>query len=187
MNNLETKLYRLAKESENELKEMGFSSQLECVGYIDYTISNATTRLGQCVNKSSINISKWLLEIGNDTEIKNTIIHEILHTFKDTKGHGEQWKKYAKIINDFGKYNITRTTSITKIMQNNGVNIEKQREMLNKNYEITCLQCGETWYFNKICGKTLYYYKNNKMTHKSCKGKHFKVVDLKNNKVLIGE
>ena len=91
------KLIRLSEESIKELEDIGLGKMIP--KNLNFTINyKAKNRLGQCVKKRDINISSWLLEIGLDHDIKNTIIHEILHTFKDTKGHGEQWKKYAKII-----------------------------------------------------------------------------------------
>lgn len=183
METLQMKLNRLAKESEQELRDMGFSDKLN--KRIDYTISNAKSRLGQCCEKKHINISKWLLEVGTDKEIKNTIIHELLHTFDDTIGHKEKWKMYARKVNSYGVYNITRTTSISKIMKHNGVDEEEMHDMLNQRYEITCLGCGAVYYKSKIQSKTLNSYRLGRRYHTSCRSHNFKVVDRKTNEVIV--
>ena len=183
LENLENKLQRLANESEQELKDMGFQDKLNKKLY--YTISNAKTRLGQCRSKKYINISKWLLEIGTDKEIKNTIIHEILHTFDDTVGHKGKWKIYAEKINSFGVYNITRTTSILNIMSNNNVDEDEIVKTLGKRYKIECLTCGHIHYQNRLQNNTINSYKSGHMEHRTCKGNKFKITDLKENKVIV--
>ena len=101
---LNQKLIRLAKESENELREIGLGDKLK--GNITYEVNyRAKCRFGQCCNKRNINISSWLLEIGTDKDIKDTIIHEILHTFNDTKGHNARWNYYARYVNNRTDYN----------------------------------------------------------------------------------
>lgn len=174
---LEQKLKRLAKESEREMIDMGFQDKMNKVLY--YTISNAKKRLGQCCEKRYINISKWLLEIGTDKEIKNVIIHEILHTFDDTIGHKEKWKMYARQVNNYGVYHITRTESIDKIYENNNAERPKDR------YKIECLGCGAVWYKSRIQSNTMYGYRHGHRYHKQCGCNRFKVIDIKENEIIV--
>lgn len=178
------KLIRLARESEQELISMGFKEQVESVKKT-YSISNAKKRLGQCCGKKDINISSWLLEVGTDKEIKNTIIHEILHTFKDTIGHGATWQRYARLVNNYGVYHISTTTSIHNIMENNGVEKEKETRLLGYRYEINCKKCGAIYYKNRIEQRILKGYREGHRRHSSCGGCCFKVVDLKTNEILV--
>ena len=180
------KLNRLANESMQELIEMGFEEKLKN-NNISFTISNAKRRLGQCVDKKYINISKWLLEIASDKEIKNTIIHEIIHTFEDTKGHNYKWKQYANKVNSFGVYNITRLANVQEIMNNNGINSEQTKDILNYRYEIKCKKCGTVYYKRRIMDNTMLQYKNHCRIHTRCGGKDFIVKDLKTNKIIVGE
>lgn len=177
MESLEMKLQRLAKESENEMRDMGFGDKLNKKLY--YTISNAKKRLGQCCEKRYINISKWLLEVASDKEIKNVIIHEIIHTFDDTIGHKSKWQMYARLVNNYGVYNITRTESIDKIYANNNKVRPKDR------YEITCLGCGNVYYKSRIQSNTIYGYRHGHRIHKNCGCKEFKVVDTRENRILV--
>lgn len=186
METINQKLNRLANESMQELIEMGFEENLKN-NDISFTLSNAKRRLGQCVSKKYINISKWLLEVASDKEIKNAIIHEIIHTFKDTKGHDYKWKWYANKVNSFGVYNITRLANVQKIMNNNGIDENKQKDILNYRYEIECKKCGTVYYKRKIMSNTILQYKNHCRIHTKCGGKDFIVKDLKTNKIIVGE
>ena len=134
MEDISVKLKRLAKESEKELIDIGLGHKIK--KDINYTINyRAKKRFGQCCGKKDINISSWLLEIGTDKDIKNTIIHEILHTFEDTVGHKEKWKYYANYVNDRTDYNIERTGSIYETYYNAKI-IFREKEVYN--YKITC-------------------------------------------------
>ena len=132
---LNQKLQRLAKESEKELRDIGLGKMIP--KNLNFTINyKAKNRLGQCVKKRDINISSWLLEIGLDHDIKNTIIHEILHTFKDTIGHKAKWQYYARYVNNRTDYNITRTTSIDNIYARANKVRPTKEEVLNVVREI---------------------------------------------------
>lgn len=185
MENINEKLQRLAKESEKELKEMGFSNKIN-EKKRTYNISpRATRRLGVCKQKRHIEISKYVLEVGTDTQIKNVIIHEILHTFNDTIGHKSLWQSYAREINRFGKYKITTTEDIKEFFRINGTTEEQAHKLCNHRYEITCLTCGAVYYKSRIQNSTLISYRHNNRIHTSCGGKKFKVVDTKDNLVLV--
>lgn len=180
------KLLRLVEESKEELAEIGLKDKIK--DDIEYSVNyKAKKRLGQCVEKWKINISSWLLEIANDHDIKNTIIHEILHTFDDTKGHGARWQYYAEYVNSRTDYNITRLAKTNEIMKNNNVDEEYRKELMNYKYEIICKKCGKTFYKRRLNSRTLWNYKNNNMIHNSCGGKDFIVKDIKINKIIVGD
>lgn len=172
---LNQKLQRLAKESEKELRDIGLGKMLK--DNIRYTINyRAKKRLGQCCNKKDINISSWLLEVATDHDIKNTIIHEIIHTFKDTIGHKAKWQYYANYVNSRTNYNITRLANVGEIYENAKV----QRPIREKHYkyEITCEKCGKIFYRQRITTKVLNDFTEGKRYHKSCGGTDFRIVDL---------
>ena len=65
---------------------------------------------GQCISVRNsgcfrIEISKYLV---NESEIVNTIFHELLHTCPDCSGHDRQWQAYGKLIEKYYGQNITR-------------------------------------------------------------------------------
>ena len=169
------KLIRLSKESIRELEEIGLGDKLK--SDIKYTINyKAKERLGQCCNKNSINISSWLLEIGGDHDIKNTIIHEILHTFKDTIGHKAKWQYYANYVNNRTDYHITRTTSINKIYEK--ANKVRPTKEIHYKWEITCTKCGKVFYRQRMTTRVLNDFTRGNRVHKYCGGNDFRIVDL---------
>lgn len=175
------KLIRLSKESIRELEEIGLGKMIP--KNLNFTINyRAKQRLGQCVNGRDINISSWLLEIGLDHDIKNTIIHEILHTFKDTIGHKAKWQYYARYVNNRTDYHITRTTSIDGVYAR--ANKTRPRREVSYKYEITCEKCGRVFYRQKMTKRTFDNFTQGTMIHKSCGGHDFKIVDIKNCEVL---
>lgn len=181
METLNQRLKRLAKESEKELQAIGLGDKLK--SDIEYTINyKAKKRLGQCCKKQDINISSWLLEIGDDHDIKNTIIHEILHTFEDTIGHKEKWQYYARYVNNRTDYHITRTTSINKIYEK--ANKVRPTREIHYRWKITCTKCGKVFYRQRINTKVLNDFARGNRVHKYCGGNDFKIVDIKNCKVL---
>ena len=175
------KLIRLSKESIRELEEIGLGKMIP--KNLNFTINyRAKKRLGQCCEKQDINISSWLLEIGDDHDIKNTIIHEILHTFEDTIGHKEKWQYYARYVNNRTDYHITRTTSINKIYEK--ANKVRPTKEIHYRWKITCTKCGKVFYRQRINTKVLNDFARGNRVHKYCGGNDFKIVDIKNCKVL---
>lgn len=169
MEDISTKLKRLVKESEKELIDIGLGHKLK--KDINYTINyRAKKRFGQCCGKKDINISSWLLEIGTDKDIKNTIIHEILHTFEDTIGHKAKWKYYANYVNNRTDYNIERTGSIYETYYNAKI-IFREKEVYN--YKITCKKCGGIIYRQRLSKKSKLYFERGCMRHTTCGGKDF--------------
>lgn len=178
---MQDKLIKLAKESEQELININLGVKIN--NNITYSVNyRAKQRLGQCCNKKDINISSWLLEVGSDYDIKNTIIHEILHTFDNTVGHKAKWKYYANYVNSKTKYNITRTTSIDNIY--NKANKIRPLKKVHYKYEITCEKCGKVFHRNRMATKTINKFMCGKMTHVGCGGRDFKIVDLNKHEVI---
>ena len=92
-----------------------------------------------------IEISKWVMEL-NDDIIKNTIMHELIHCFPYCNGHGSEFKKYAKFINDRLGYNISRVGNKNEDLIKS--NLQEQNEKYN--YKIECSKCGYTFYRKRM-------------------------------------
>ena len=122
--------------------------------------SRAVKRWGQCRSNGdgtfTIQISSVLLEPVNSSKgLKNTIIHELLHTIVGCLNHGDEWKKWADVVNSAYGYNIKRTSSA----EEKGVRVDSREN--RRHYEVTCKECGAMWI----------YYRDNKITknYKSCR------------------
>ena len=57
--------------------------------------------------KHYIEISPWVMEL-DDSIIKNTIIHELIHCMPYCNSHGYAFKEHAERINDKLGYDISR-------------------------------------------------------------------------------
>ncbi len=157
MKNLE----RLKQECIVEITALG----IELGNIKEWTINTrARSRWGQCKKERdgsySIQISERLLADDRISEkaCKETIIHELLHTCKDSMKHTGRWKIHAEMMNRKYGYNIKRTTTGNE----KGVENYKPKRMSVK-YVLTCGGCGATVY-RKRKSKFTRYYKNYRCT-----------------------
>lgn len=102
--------------------------------------TRAKKRWGQCKaipGGYSININAILLDERNDEQgLKETIIHELLHSCKDCMNHGSKWNYLAQKVNSAYGYNIKRINSAAE----KGVS-EETRPYMEK-YTVKCNKCG---------------------------------------------
>ncbi len=123
---------------------------------------------GNCI----IEVSKHLFRV-DDKEMINTLIHEILHTFKDTKGHNYKWKWYAKKISDNTEYKIERTGT------SEALTID------DYNYLITCVKCGNKIKRHRISQRFINSCSKKSCYCTKCHGQDFKIIDLKDNRIIL--
>lgn len=167
---MQEKLNRLFYECVQELKSIGIDiSNIGKIGEINISISKrATKRYGCCkqeepdtntvyylnrkryyrkFKKHYIEISKWLMNL-NDDIIKNTIIHELIHCIPDCNNHGKEFKKYAKYINENLGYNISRLGD--KKADYRKSNLEYKENDNTYKYKITCIECNQLYYRQRM-------------------------------------
>jgi len=154
----------LVAECKNELESIGL--QLPTINYVLNT--RAKKRMGQCRSKIKnvyyeIELSKNYMDIyakqNNFSEIKNTIIHEMLHTLPNCMNHGNQWQSYANTVNRKLGYKISRLASVDN---------EVKQEMVQKaKYHVICNECGQIYYHNR---KTKYFDVLDRCSCHKCKG-----------------
>lgn len=110
----------------------------------------AERRWGQCRKRGTeytININADLL--GNEASekgLRETIIHEILHTCPNCMCHTGEWKRLAELVSDCYPYDITRTASAEDVGMS-AEYIERKREerierKMNAKYRFHCAGCG---------------------------------------------
>lgn len=97
-------------------------------------------------NKHHIEISKWVMEL-DDSIIKNTIMHELIHCMPYCNNHGTEFKKYANLINTTYGYDISRVGNKKKDFENS--NIEYNEEVQYK-YKVVCKTCGQEFYRQRL-------------------------------------
>lgn len=101
-----------------KLVQQGIACCVECdlpiSSNITFKYSNAERKHGSCRYDSStghfvISVSK---NIKYDTDVFNTVLHELLHTCPSCQNHGMLWQAYAEVIN--AKYGIKITRCSAK-------------------------------------------------------------------------
>lgn len=172
----EKKLLMLFEESKREIEKVGIKLKKD----ITCKIGNSKRNYGLCRNKKNIEISMWLLKL-DDKEIKNTIIHELLHTLDNTKGHDYRWKYYASVMNKEYGYHISRLGNIKDSLKNSNISVEEQEKIMDYKYRKTCLSCGNTQYWHRATRRKIRIYNNGLCNCYKCGKKDFKIEDIKNN------
>lgn len=79
-------------------------------------VNNRSTSRRGCMkhvtsNIVDIEISDYMF-VFPDKEILTTMLHEMLHCFRDSKGHEGNWKWRANVLSNLTGLNIRRTRSI---------------------------------------------------------------------------
>ena len=128
----------------------------------------AKSRWGQCCRKCDVYGFVYTININCDLchpeasekGLKETIIHEILHTCPDCMCHTGEWKRLADLVNDCYGYNVKRCNS----SEDKGMDdFYKQHQELAKRrrptwkYTIKCKNCGKiVGRKQKACNLTKY-------------------------------
>ena len=99
----------------------------------------------------------------NEEIIKNTIIHELIHCIPYCTNHGNEFKRYAKIIKEKLGYEITRTGNKKEDFQKSNI---KYKENDDYKYKIICKECGQVYYRKRLNKNFTKKYRCGK-----CKGK----------------
>lgn len=105
--------------------------------------TRSKTTWGWCKRRDGgfvIEIADCLLEHGNEKELLNTMLHELLHTVSGTHMHNQYWQDLAEKVNE--KYGTNVQTT------NDYENINFGRKT-NFKHVIQCTKCGETWFYTK--------------------------------------
>lgn len=134
----------IAEQEKYNLIEIGITD----VKFNNYTfeLSNRlTSTLGQCrktgTNDYTITLNSKFAEAEDLNIVRQTIMHELIHSCNDCMSHTGRWKQIADLVNSVYGYNISRMT-VTK-------NYKQQKAK----YKIVCTNCGCTSYIfrkNKI-------------------------------------
>lgn len=121
-----------------EFKAIGFPVPEE---KIDKTVgySSTTTKFGMCKKRNgrfTIYLSRYAL---NNTEIvKDTLVHEVIHTLPGADNHGADFKQYASIVNKKLGYHIKCRGSREEAAASG---LEQARRERFK-YKLVCQKCG---------------------------------------------
>lgn len=113
--------------------------------------SKATSWYGQCKQsqgynerryKFVISISEYHLQ-SSERAIRNTLIHELLHTCPGCLNHGPKWKTYADIVQKRFGYNITRAGGDKDTDSAIEAARKEKRAGYQTQYLLICTGCGQ--------------------------------------------
>ena len=192
---MEEKLKKLYNQVIEELQKIGINMQdKQQVGTIEISLSKRNNqRYGCCKQEKPdkkyktitkkgrhkiikyekftnhhIEISPWVMDL-DDKIIKNTIIHELIHCLPYCNNHGEEFKKYAKFINQKLGYNISRVGNKKEDFEKSNIELKEQD---NYKYKIICKGCNQEFYRKRLNKNFLRKYRCGK-----CGGK-FEVFEI---------
>ncbi len=97
--------------------------------------TRAKRRLGCCYYQGGrywIEVSERVLD--DEALLKQTLVHELLHTCPKCRDHGERWKAYARLVNEKLGYKIERT------VKTEGTEGPLRHEEVK--YILECQSCG---------------------------------------------
>ncbi len=113
--------------------------------------AKATSWYGQCQQnrvcrgvkyKFRISISEYHLQ-SSERAIRNTLIHELLHTCPGCLNHGVRWKSYAAIVEQRFGYNITRAGGDKDADSAIEAARREKRAGYQTQYFLVCTKCGQ--------------------------------------------
>lgn len=108
-------LQKLYEACVHECKDANIPIRDNRVYKIKFTEHDSESSWGFCVlNKKRMTFSIFInstlsSEACPIEELKDTVIHELLHTCPRCQGHGKTWMKYAGILNEKYGYELTTT------------------------------------------------------------------------------
>ena len=141
------------------------------------------TTMGICHRNRStgnytIDINPALLADSADVrEVKDTIIHEIIHTCPGCFNHGVEWKMRGDLVNRKLGYNISRCADRAEV-EAKGIQLKVE----TYKYALECVECGQQYKYKRWTSALEY---PSKYRCGSCHG-NFKVVCLDGSRDVLG-
>ena len=102
----------LMAELEENLRELGIPLSRNIVPQVRIN-TRAKRRLGCCYYQDgvyAVEVSAALLE--QPERLRQTLVHELLHTCPGCRNHGKRWKSHAAQVNEAFGYSIERTVQL---------------------------------------------------------------------------
>lgn len=112
-------LQEIAIESMNDLSKVIPAKIINSTDVYDYRFELTKTKniAGTCYYfKPLIKISGKCVHNHTEKNLRNTIVHELLHAIFKADGHKKNWKKYATLYNSNEKL-VNKTGKIERLYQ----------------------------------------------------------------------
>ena len=149
----------LFEEVKVELYNLGFKEVF--TNNYQLMFFTSTHTFGKCAkiehSRYKISLNKQYADCVTIDQIKNTLMHELIHSLKNTKGHTGKWKQVANLVNNKYGYHITRVAKSP----------------------IVCKDCGQSYKYKRITN--LIRLLQNNQSHRyfcsKCKSKAFELIE----------
>lgn len=141
-NNDKTKIEELLQKVIKEARDLGIPVSEN----IDTEISvnhRAKSRFACCRQTKLIAGYSYTIEVSDiifqcrESDIREILAHEVLHTCKGCQNHGMRWKSYGEKMNKRYGYHVKRTSTYEEL------GLTGNRPKRNIKYKITCQTCGK--------------------------------------------
>jgi len=118
-----------------------------------FAVSRGKYVLGSCVYKTkTIKISKYLIQLGTDQEVRDTVMHEVGHALAGGKaGHGWLWRQKCRDVGLMnpeqyaGELSYQVPHKVELVCQWHGLIDKRQRRLKEGMLErLFCRKCGHT-------------------------------------------
>lgn len=109
-----------------------------------------------------------LMEYATEKGLKETILHELIHTCPHCMDHGPEWTRWVDLVNDCYNYAIKRVNSAKDkgmaAEYYEAIKAEREQKRINAKYRFHCKGCGQViirtrksqfteWYMLYTCGR----------------------------------
>ena len=141
-----TDLNTLMNECKKELIDLGYYEVMN-KSYMICFNSRFKAKLGQIKmipGGYQIDINSHFAEIYPEG-VRNTIMHELIHSLQGCMNHGNKWQTIAKLVNNTLHYNVTTTSYYEKYQKYYNAHSNKS----TNNYTLTCAPCNHKWNYKK--------------------------------------
>ena len=102
-----------------------------------------------------IEINKIYLKNGSENEIRSTLIHEVCHAIKGSKGHDKLWKQAVKKVKKnysyggYEEYHLCEHPYSKDRKAPDGLKITKLRLESDNKYKLICNECKYEWNYKR--------------------------------------
>jgi len=122
--------------------------------YWHFDFQNKKVALGTCSYRDKrISLSKWYVELNEEDEVEDTILHEIAHALSYIRhglkgiGHGRIWKSICREIGAtperVHKGNLNHPDNHYKYVDTCGCGVTYKRHRISKRTKYRCPKCEE--------------------------------------------
>lgn len=127
-----------------------------------FSFDYAFRRFGSCnIRTRKITLSRRLVSLSDEAQVRNTILHEIAHALTPGEGHSEVWRAKALEIGSDGKRcygdEVARPTPKYTLFCPN-CNIKAPRYRKQRRIKLVCVACCNKYNGGRISNKYLMQY-----------------------------